>query len=747
MHTTSVSPTLGSRSRPRRSHRTSPVHLRPSRLTILAAWLAPLATLTLWLIFVSQTVQRRPWDELPTMSKLGLLIAVIAVTALCHASAMYLIGRAGALVRIRTHRRSSRATIDRLFRTDDSRMVVLVPSYAEEPAVVAATLWSAALQEFPALRVVLLIDDPPEPTDPASRMRLDATRALPGHISRALAGPRADCVRDYEAARHAPGLEPTPRDVERLLAACGRSAGWLRRTAAEYPVNGHADRFLVDEVFLGLARAITREARSLAESVRRGQAPSRERLLDTHLRLLRIFDADLGSFERKRFVSLSHEANKAMNLNSYIGLMGASWGIDRTPSGAVLRRCTDDADADVVVPDADFVLTLDADSIVRPEYCVRLVAELVRPGNEDVAVIQTPYCAIPGAPTMVERVAGATTDLQHLHHLGKTHFKATFWVGANAIIRRRALEDIATTSIERGYAIRSFIQDRTVIEDTESSMDLAARGWGLLNYPERLSYSATPPDFGSLVVQRRRWANGGLIILPKTRHVIARCRRRRERTCLMEIGLRVDYLTSIAITCIAAPVLMLVPTTRLLGPTVFLSALPFLLAQAADLRRLGHRAHDMLWVHALNLVLLPVNLSGVLKSLEQAITGRKIPFARTPKIENRVAAPAFFVLTPYLGVALVVLVAWETFNAGYWTGFGFATVTGTLLLSGAVAFIGLRDGFTDVVHSAILWGVRFGGVLRTRPEEIALVGSSGRAPRDVDTLVIDAPSMPNHEPH
>lgn len=62
---------------------------------------------------------------------------------------------------------------------------------------------------------------------------------------------------------------------------------------------------------------------------------------------------------------------------------------------------------------------------------------------------------------------------------------------------------------------RRFIQDRTVIEDTESSIDLRRKEWRLYNYPERLSYSATPPDFGSLVIQRGRWANGGLLILPK----------------------------------------------------------------------------------------------------------------------------------------------------------------------------------------------------------------------------------------
>ncbi|GMA96782.1 hypothetical protein GCM10025881_36060 [Pseudolysinimonas kribbensis] len=96
-----------------------------------------------------------------------------------------------------------------------------------------------------------------------------------------------------------------------------------------------------------------------------------------------------------------------------------------------------------------------------------------------------------------------------------SRFGATFWVGANAVIRKEALKDIEEVEQVGGFEVRRYVQDRTVIEDTESSVDLGTHGWSLVNYPERLSYSATPPDFGSLVVQRRRWANGGLLILPK----------------------------------------------------------------------------------------------------------------------------------------------------------------------------------------------------------------------------------------
>ena len=154
-----------------------------------------------------------------------------------------------------------------------------------------------------------------------------------------------------------------------------------------------------------------------------------------------------------------------------------------------------------------------SDALVRAGLG-RVVAAITDP-NPLVAVAQTPYSSFRGAPTRLERLSGATTDLQHIIHQGMSHYNATFWVGANAVIRKRALEDIVEKEWVGGFEIKRYVQDRTVIEDTESSIDLALHGWRLINYPERLSYSATPPDFGSLVIQRRRWANGGLLILPK----------------------------------------------------------------------------------------------------------------------------------------------------------------------------------------------------------------------------------------
>ena len=178
---------------------------------------------------------------------------------------------------------------------------------------------------------------------------------------------------------------------------------------------------------------------------------------------------------------------------------------------SVLTDCPE-SEADLIVPAADYVITIDADSIILPDYIGKLVS--IMQADPAIAIAQTPYSAYPNPPSRLERVAGATTDIQYLVHQGFTAYNATFWVGANAVLRHSALNEIKTMATERGHAVSVFIQDKTLIEDTGSTIDLVAKGWRLHNHPERLAYSATPPDFGALVIQRRRWANGGLIILP-----------------------------------------------------------------------------------------------------------------------------------------------------------------------------------------------------------------------------------------
>ncbi len=322
-----------------------------------------------------------------------------------------------------------RAVIDALFDVTNPTLTAIIPSYKEERRVIRQTLLSAALQEFPNIRVVLLIDDPPNTTDPDAMRQLDEARALPGRD-------RADARRAAPAlrarARHlrvdAAGSTVRAEDIGRLAACYDDAAGVLREWGEAEEITDHVDAFLVDEVILGIAVDLETVAAALRDALASNAEISVARMRRLYRRLVWIFRAELSSFERKRFASLSHEPNKAMNLNSYLGLMGGRYRIRETPSGAI-HLPVRGGSFDLEVPDPDYVLTLDADSMLLPEYCLRLVSYMEREENADVAIVQTPYSAFRGAPTRIERISGATTDLQHIVHQGLTYYDATFWVG------------------------------------------------------------------------------------------------------------------------------------------------------------------------------------------------------------------------------------------------------------------------------------------------------------------------------
>jgi cellulose synthase/poly-beta-1,6-N-acetylglucosamine synthase-like glycosyltransferase len=247
-----------------------------------------------------------------------------------------------------------------------------------------------------------------------------------------------------------------------------------------------------------------------------------------------------------------------------------------------------------------------------------------------------------------------------------------------------------------------------VIEDTGSTIDLIRNGWRVHNYPQRLAYSATPPDFGSLIIQRRRWSNGGLIILPDLlRHCIAAWP---SRGVLSEAMMRVHYLLSPALGSVGMLLLMLIPFDPLVSSTqqtassiwLPLLAAPYFLLYGRDLVRSGYEWRDLGRVYARNLILLPVQLAGVLLSVRQILTGTKAPFGRTPKVEDRTAMAPIYPLFNIVMFAVVLVFALYSllhgnyFQAGLWTfnvvayAYAFGAMIGV-----AAACEDIRTGFGE----------------------------------------------------
>jgi cellulose synthase (UDP-forming) len=673
----------------------SHMHERPSSQKIALSRFAMVLTVLLWVAYVISTILRQLYEGPQSYYfTLEAYEYLIVVTFLTFSSFMYLVARQGALLRFSKHLRVPLAVLEKHFSKKKSAITVLVPSYSEETQVIRKTLLSAALQEYPSKRIVLLLDD-----NPSDTTAISAASDLVDDIRKLLQKP-------YERFNQAllrfdrnnkKTVHPSRESMKQLAAEYNWAADWLNELASSEVIEDHVDVFFAEQVLQGLAKDLALTGKALLHSYSDGAQLSRDRMHQLHLRLVWIFGAEVTMFQRKKYASLSHEPNKAMNLNSYIGLMGGSYREELTPDGPVLVKTENKGKKVITIPDTEFLLTLDADSILLKDYCLRLVYFLEQPDNARVAITQTPYSSFRGATSRIERLSGATTDIQHILHQGMSYYGATFWVGANAVIRKQALEDIRETEWIGGFEIKRFIQDRTVIEDTDSSIDLALHGWRLVNYPERLSYSATPSDFGSLIVQRQRWANGGLLIIPKLLAQLRVRKNRLEHVSAMEVMLRLNYIASIAWSNFGLVFLLAYPYDgRLLSPLVLLAAMPYFLAMASDLKYCRYSYLDVIRIYGFNLILLPVNLAGVLNSLQQALTTKKIPFARTPKIKNRTSAGLLYVLAPLFIVGFSLFTMWRNIQTQDWVNALVAGFNAFSSLLAIVSYIGIGNLLVDV---------------------------------------------------
>ncbi len=623
----------------------------------------------------------------------------VIVTLMLWSIAAYLVARGGYLHRLSRRAFTPRAELEAYFAEHDPSVTILIPSYREEPRVILQTMMSAALQEIGHKRIVLLIDDPPNPSEQHDAELLATARQVPRDIAKILDGPRRRFEAGLARTSDVDG-EPSPEELVALSEDYAYAAQWHEQLAERWHRYDHTDDFFIEHVLRVQSTSLGRVASALIEAVSSHQTMSWNRYRQLRQRLVSIFAAELSSFERKQFPALNHEPNKAMNLNSYLGLMGSSYVAHDTPEGRLLFRCAEnDPAASVHAPRTDYVVTLDADSVLLPEYCLRIVHLMEQPEHARVGVAQTPYSSYPGAPSRVERLAGATTDLQYMLHIGMCHYDAAFWVGANAVLRMDAVDDLRRTE-GHGQLVVRFLADRTPIEDTESTLDLTTRGWSIYNYPARLAYSCSPPDFGSLTIQRQRWSNGGLVILPKlATHLRAR-RQRDEKVRSAEVLLRANYLASIAWTTAGLLILLVYPftNTALLALVVAMS-MPYFMVMSSDLHHLGYRRLDVFRVYGFNLIMLPVNASGALQSLQQLLTGSRTVFRRTPKVSSRTITPASFVVLAWLLVVASALAMGLNSHDHRYLAASFAGVNLLLAAMSVVSLIGLRHSVTDVMFA------------------------------------------------
>ena len=257
-------------------------HARPSLGKLVWARLAIWITIVLWALYMLIVLVALlhagtfpdVWQLISTFSYLTV------VTFLTFSAVMYLLARTGAFERFARHSRVPRLELDAHFSSPQTPLTVLVPSYAEEPALVRKTLWSAALQEYPDLRIVLLLDDDPHTTNETDAATLMRSRSIAAEITDALAGLDARFARALRTQERREAIgEPTSQAQMLGVAGEYRTAeAWLRTRAEQEPHGDHLDASFIDDVLLTLARDLASSATAVETAAAEGEKIAPHRL-------------------------------------------------------------------------------------------------------------------------------------------------------------------------------------------------------------------------------------------------------------------------------------------------------------------------------------------------------------------------------------------------------------------------------------------------------------------------------------
>lgn len=152
--------------------------------------------------------------------------------------------------------------------------------------------------------------------------------------------------------------------------------------------------------------------------------------------------------------------------------------------------------------DAEFIVTLDADHVPRPELLERMLGYFA---DGRVAVVQAPQHFYNRG---FQHPRDDDDPLRNEQSIffdaispGKDRHNAAFWCGCPSVIRREALVAVGGVATE------------TVVEDAHTTMQLHAAGWRTVFHPEVMALGIAPEEIGAFLVQRGRWAKGSLQML------------------------------------------------------------------------------------------------------------------------------------------------------------------------------------------------------------------------------------------
>ncbi|MBE7384274.1 MAG: glycosyltransferase [Leptolyngbya sp. SIO1E4] len=176
----------------------------------------------------------------------------------------------------------------------------------------------------------------------------------------------------------------------------------------------------------------------------------------------------------------------------------------------------------------EFILTLDADHIPKPQFLQRVLPNFLRFNLEcgnyefnEIAFVQTPqaFYNLPKGDPFGHDAHFFYGPIQQ----GKDGMNAAFYTGTNAILRREALISMglqhfaADFEADEGrleeFEMIGGLSSISITEDMNTAMRLHSAGWRSAYHHEILAEGLAPDDLSSTLIQKLRWAQGTIQVM------------------------------------------------------------------------------------------------------------------------------------------------------------------------------------------------------------------------------------------
>jgi cellulose synthase (UDP-forming) len=319
----------------------------------------------------------------------------------------------------------------------------------------------------------------------------------------------------------------------------------------------------------------------------------------------------------------------------------------------------------------DFVLILDADQIVLPQFLEESLGYFADP---EVALVQTPqyFHNVPPSDPFCSRAEIFYGPIQQ----GKDGWNAAFFCGSNAILRRDALLHMGMVNfadevkrrgidvaLDGGEAIPLRpLATISVTEDMATCQRLHSLGWKTVFHPNVIAVGLAPDEWRSALPQKLRWAQGTLQVLLRENPMTYRPPKGATsaqdylnsmypslglppRKVGMRLGQRLNYLMTMwsylagpfMLIYLAAPIVYLftgIPPVISYTVPYFARLIPFLIVNrivfiivTQGIKTFRGEQH--------NIALFPIWIRALTSAVNNVFFGKKLAFMVTPKESTR----------------------------------------------------------------------------------------------------------------